>query len=242
MSNTIVIGISNSTTRFEFYPRWVLGNDLHLQIVLLAAHLSTEHLLSTCDALVLTGGTDLHPASYQSNRLDYPHAPKDGWDEPRDYFEQNLFRKAMELQIPVLAICRGLQLVNVTMGGSLIPDVEEAGKNNHRRSEMGDRVHSIQITPGTQLFALAGTQETIINSAHHQAVDRLADDLMISALSEDHVIEALEWKEREKNTPLLAVQWHPERTDSSHSESLSSAIRNWLLQQARLHHAQKNIQ
>lgn len=242
MSEFLTIGISISNTRFDFYPKWVLGTNLNLEIVLLSAELANEHLIEKCNALVLTGGTDLHPFSYQSKRIEYPHAPKDGWDEPRDHFEQSLFSQAMLHKIPVLAICRGMQLVNVTLGGTLIADLEERGKDNHRRMENADRVHSIQIESGTVLFELAGVNQAIINSAHHQAVDRVAEDLIISAVSSsDLVVEALEWKNPAIHAPLLAVQWHPERTTSD-ADGLSQSIRNWLLESARQHHGNKGLQ
>jgi putative glutamine amidotransferase len=148
----------------------------------------------------------------------------------------------MFYKIPVLAICRGMQLVNVTLGGTLIADLEERGKDNHRRMKNADRVHSIQIESGTVLFELAGANQAIINSAHHQAVDRVAEDLIISAVSSsDLVIEALEWKNPAIHAPLLAVQWHPERAISD-ADGLSQSIRNWLLESARQHHVNKDLQ
>jgi putative glutamine amidotransferase len=236
MKDTIVIGITFSTTRFEFYPRWVIGNDRQIRIVLLAAHLSNAALLDACDAVVLTGGTDIHPSLYNSERLDYPHAPKDGWDNARDYFEQAIFKKALIKKMPVLAICRGLQLVNASLGGSLLADLEESGKANHRRMADADGEHMVQLTEGSQLAEIAQTHEAMINSAHHQAVDRVADELMISGISPDNVIEALEWKEPANHSPLLAVQWHPERVEQADAGTLSITIRNWLLHEAHAFH------
>jgi len=240
MNDSILIGISLSNTRFEYYPNWILGNDLHIRVVLLAADLASQNLLATCDALVLTGGTDLHPSTYNSSQLRYPNAPVLGWDEMRDHFEQDLFRQALIEKIPILAICRGMQLVNVTLGGTLIPDLEENGKNNHRRTESGDGEHLIQILPKTQLSALAEVEDMFINSAHHQSVDLLADDLIISAMSPDGVIEAVEWKIAAIHPPMLAVQWHPERMGNSPNEdNLSKKLRNWILQQAKIFHESK---
>lgn len=239
MKDTIVIGITFSTTRFEFYPRWVIGNDRQIRIVLLAAHLSNAALLDACDAVVLTGGTDIHPSLYNSERLDYPHAPKDGWDNARDDFEQAIFKQALIKKMPVLAICRGLQLVNASLGGTLLADLEESGKNNHRRMADADGEHLVQLSPGSQLAGIAQTHEAMINSAHHQAVDRVADELMISGISPDNVIEALEWKLPANHSPLLAVQWHPERVEQADAGTLSIPIRNWLLHQAQAFHENK---
>jgi len=239
MKDTIVIGITFSTTRFEFYPRWVIGNDRQVRIVLLSAHLLNTELLDACDAVVLTGGTDIHPSLYNSKRLDYPHAPKDGWDNTRDFFEQDIFHQALAKKIPVLAICRGLQLVNATLGGTLLADLEESGKNNHRRMADADGKHWVQITPGSLLAKIGQTQQAMINSAHHQAVDKVADDLMITGISPDNVIEALEWKAPANQAPLLAVQWHPERVEQADAGTLSIPIRNWLLHQAQVYHENK---
>ncbi len=239
MKDTIVIGITFSTTRFEFYPRWVIGNDRQVRIVLLAAHLLNAALLDACDAVVLTGGTDIHPSLYNSERVEYPHALKDGWDNARDYFEQAIFKQALIKKMPVLAICRGLQLVNASLGGTLLADLEESGKNNHRRMADADGEHLVQLSMGSQLAEIAQTHQAMINSAHHQAVDRVADELMISGISPDNVIEALEWKLPANHAPLLAVQWHPERVEQADAGTLSIPIRNWLLHQAQAFHKNK---
>ena len=239
MKDTIVIGITFSTTRFEFYPRWVIGTDRQIRIVLLAAHLSNAALLDECDAVVLTGGTDIHPSLYNSERLDYPHAPKDGWDNARDDFEQAIFKQALIKKMPVLAICRGLQLVNASLRGTLLADLEESGKTNHRRMADADGEHLVQLSPGSQLAEIAQVHQAMINSAHHQAVDRVADELMICGVSPDNVIEALEWKVPANHAPLLAVQWHPERVEQADAGTLSIPIRNWLLHQAQAFYENK---
>jgi putative glutamine amidotransferase len=239
MKDSIVIGITFSTTRFEFYPRWVIGNDRQIRIVLLAAHLSNAALLDACDAVVLTGGTDIHPSLYNSERLDYPHAPKDGWDNARDYFEQAIFKQVLIKKMPVLAICRGLQLVNASLGGTLLADLEESGKNNHRRMPDADGEHMVQLTEGSQLAEIAQAHQAMINSAHHQAVDRVADELKITGFSPDEVVEALEWTAPANRSPLLAVQWHPERVEQADAGTLSIPIRNWLLHQAQVFHENK---
>jgi putative glutamine amidotransferase len=129
--------------------------------------------------------------------------------------------------------------VNASLGGTLLADLEESGKNNHRRMADEDAQHLLQLTPGSQLAGIAQTQQAMINSAHHQAVDRVADELMISGISPDEVIEALEWKAPAKHAPLLAVQWHPERVEQAVAGTLSIPIRNWLLHQAQVFHENK---
>jgi putative glutamine amidotransferase len=97
----------------------------------------------------------------------------------------------------------------------------------------------VQLSPGSQLAEIAQTHQAIINSAHHQAVDSVADELIIAGISPDQVIEALEWKEPSKHASLLAVQWHPERVEQADAGTLSIPIRNWLLHQAHAFHENK---
>lgn len=117
----------------------------------------------------------------------------------------------MNFNLPVLAICRGLQLVNVALGGDLIQDLEEAGKKNHRRMNDVDDEHTISISENSLMKEIVGCTSGSINGAHHQGIGRLSDELVATATSPEGVIEAVEWKEKEGEAWMLAVQWHPER-------------------------------
>jgi putative glutamine amidotransferase len=121
-----------------------------------------------------------------------------------------VFEFARQQNKPVLAICRGLQLVNIALGGNLIQDLQENGFENHRKGPDGDKEHKIEVRAGTLLAQIAGVQQGFVNSAHHQGLDQIADELKVSAFSEDGVVEAIEYKDAKKPF-LLAVQWHPER-------------------------------
>lgn len=233
MMPTVTIGITFSETRFAFYPRWILGNDLHIRILLLSPRLHNISSLQECDAIVVTGGIDIHPSFYNSSRLAYPFAPANGWMIERDLFEKEICNQAVSRKIPILAICRGLQLMNVCLGGTLLADIEESGKNNHRRTEEGDPQHPITIHPNCLLASITNQSTAIVNTAHHQAIDQVAAGLMISALSPDGIIEAVEWKDPNQQGPLLAVQWHPERMNLHTVDPVANAIRAWLLSEAR---------
>jgi putative glutamine amidotransferase len=102
-------------------------------------------------------------------------------------------------------------LTNVVLGGTLVPDLQRAGHEDHRSRPEGDRSHEVVIEQGTQLAGIAGVQRGTVSSAHHQAVGRVGDGLRVTARSADGVIEALEWAVPAGRSYLQLVQWHPER-------------------------------
>lgn len=231
------IGLTFTETRWENYPKWIKGNDDNIEIVELhwEKHDKDEvwDLVEDCDGIVLTGGVDMHPRFYENERLDFPNG--DGqFNEVRDEFEMHVFETAMNFKLPVLAICRGLQLVNVALGGDLIQDLEEAGKKNHRRMNDVDDAHSISVSENSLLKEVVGSTSANINGAHHQAIGKLSDELMATAFSEDGVIEAVEWKDKTDEPWLLAVQWHPERMKQD--EVCSKNIRESFLHQVQINH------
>ena len=200
------IGITTSDTNFQNYPNWMAGEGV--EIVQLSYTEKNTQDFDSCDGFVLTGGIDVHPQFYQNTRVDYPNTTV--FNESRDLFEIQVFEFARQQNKPVLAICRGLQLVNIALGGNLIQDLQENGFTNHRKGPEGDREHKIEVCAGTLLAQIAGVQHGFVNSAHHQGLDQIADELNVSAFSEDGVVEAIEYKDANKPF-LLAVQWHPER-------------------------------
>lgn len=154
--------------------------------------------------LVLTGGSDVDPALYGEPRQAETEPP----DEERDTLEASMLEKALAQDLPILAICRGLQILNVSQGGTLIQHV--APLHRHERSDVSHElpVHPVTIQPDTLLSTIAGTNTWEVNSRHHQAVRTVAGNLRVSAFDpEDCTIEALEHPDRRF---VLAVQWHPE--------------------------------
>jgi putative glutamine amidotransferase len=160
------------------------------------------------DALMLQGGADVSPGMYGQQ----PLRPEWAGDPVRDAYEIELIEAFIGADKPVLGVCRGHQLINVAFGGSLYQDIltQRAGAIGHVDRDAYDRHHHrIGITPGSRLAALyPGQDEAVVNSIHHQAVDRLGDGLMVEALGlEDGVIEAV----RGTGQPyVVGVQWHPE--------------------------------
>ena len=224
MSQKIKIGVTFSEARYENYPKWIKGDDADIEIVELSWEKQNWDDIEDCDGIVLTGGIDTCPKFYENERTDYPNKPQN-WNEARDEFEMHVFETALNFDHPVLAICRGLQLVNVSLGGDLIQDLEEAGKNDHRRHGDVDGQHEISIVEGSLLNEVTMRTSGTINSAHHQAVGKISDELMVSAVSPDGVVEAIEWKVKEGEPWLLAVQWHPERMLDKETNPLSKNVR-----------------
>jgi putative glutamine amidotransferase len=166
-----------------------------------------EQALEPFDGLVLTGGEDVHPSHYRAEP-----GPRLGTiDQLRDRFELALFHQARRRRLPVLGICRGLQLINVAMGGTLWQDLptERPGSIDHApATARGERVHPVRLAAGSRAAHALGTTQILANSIHHQAIRELAPDLVATAWSEDGVIEAVE-TEGEAQW-VVAVQWHPE--------------------------------
>ena len=163
--------------------------------------------LESLDGLLLTGGTDVNPVHYGQGRLRDSESP----DDLRDALELRLVREALAADLPVLGICRGLQLLNVALDGTLIQHLPAT--NVHRVRPKGAEsgrhpsAHQIQVAPETQLAGIIGAGEHEVNSRHHQAVDRLGRGLIVSATASDGVIEAVE---KPGAAFAVAVQWHPE--------------------------------
>lgn len=155
----------------------------------------------TCDGLLLPGGGDMDPAFYGQERI-----PACG--EPnllRDAAEPKLLRAFLAADKPVLGICRGIQVMNVVLGGTLYQDIkpfEHVPHNDHWA-----KVHTVTVRRGTLVSRLLGQDTVLVNSQHHQAADRIAPELEIAALSEDGIVEALEKPDAHF---CLGVQWHPE--------------------------------
>lgn len=228
------VGITSSDTNFQNYPNWISGDGI--EVILLSYQENNLQDFRRCDGFLLTGGIDLHPQFYQNSRVDYPNTTV--FSEARDLFEIQVFDYACQQNKPVLAICRGLQLVNVALGGTLFQDLQESGFLNHRKTSEGDFEHNILVKPDSLLAKISGTHGGFVNSAHHQGIDQIAIGLKVSAYSEDGVVEAIEYKEASKPF-LLAVQWHPERmqipaTNEAFSQNIRSAFIEAMLNQTSM--------
>ncbi len=194
---------TGSEEKHQNYARWIRQQDEDIEVVKLSVE---EGDVGDCDALVLSGGVDIHPSFYGGGEA-YPSAPE-VWRVDRDAYEKRMLEKAWEQGKPVLGVCRGLQLINVVCGGTLVQDLG-AGDAVHQNMP-ADKEHGVQVEKGSQLFGMVG-ERGWINSAHHQAIDRLGEGLRVNCRAEDSVIEGVEWAEPMGRPFMLAVQWHPER-------------------------------
>jgi putative glutamine amidotransferase len=185
-------------------------------VLLTPAHgeASRRELLAACDGLLLTGGEDVDPALYGQS----PHPKLEPVCTIRDEMELLALEQARERGMPVLAICRGIQVLNVAFGGSLIQDLPSqrpAGLLHEQEAPLTDRWHDARVESSSLLGEIVGVGARPVNSYHHQAVDRVGEGLRPVAWSEDGVVEGLE---AEASPWVVGVQWHPERGDPSAPE------------------------
>lgn len=216
--------------KHQDYYQWLKGFDNDIVITRLSETLGNEKDIEQCDALVLSGGVDINPALYGGNP-DYSNKPKQ-WNDPRDSFEAAIFMTALDRGIPVLGVCRGMQLINVLQNGTLIQDLGTANKI-HEGSP--DKEHTIIVEKGSLLHSIAGADSGMVNSAHHQAIDKLGGGLKINSRSASGTIEGIEWSDKAGKPFLLGVQWHPERmyVFNLQDSPLSSNIRSRFINEVR---------
>jgi putative glutamine amidotransferase len=216
---TPTIGITTGRSFDEDgYPRLVLW-EAYSQAVQAAGGLpfpippslttyQIEALLPALDGVLFSGGGDFDPSCYGS----LPHPQVAGVDHDRDRLELELFRQATQREIPVLGICRGLQLFNVALGGTLYEDLPDQFSQAILHDQADDHprdypAHPVELTVGSRLAEVLYVPNTPVNSLHHQGIRELASSLAASAYSPDNLIEAVEMP----GYPFgLAVQWHPE--------------------------------
>ncbi|MEC9440182.1 MAG: gamma-glutamyl-gamma-aminobutyrate hydrolase family protein [Myxococcota bacterium] len=213
----------------ESMVRWLMRDPVSLVLLPFTPGASIEETAKHAerqaeqiDALVLHGGSDIAPQAYGQQPL------REEWagDPPRDRYELALFHACMERDIPILGICRGHQLINVALGGTMLQDIQEQheGAERHRDAETYQHnIHDLEIIEGGLLSELyPDTRHARINSVHHQAIDALADGLDIEAVSpNDDLIEAVRWVEDHRF--VLGVQWHPEFQSAGDPETLLPA-------------------
>jgi putative glutamine amidotransferase len=174
---------------------------------------SPRKVLDEIDGLLLTGGGDIDPVLYGEDR----HPTTDDAEPGRDEFEIDLARRAMTSDIPLLAICRGAQVLNVAAGGTLVQDIPSlvASDLSHSITEPKSAdAHAVRVTPGSKLEQALGSRVDSahtcrVNSRHHQSVDRVGSGLVPSATAPDGVVEAIE-RAAPDSAFCLGVQWHPE--------------------------------
>jgi len=176
-----------------------------------------------CDGVLLTGGDDVNPDIYWPQTPSRLRRTVGPLDQRRDFRELLVIEEVFRQKKPLLAICRGHQLLNVALGGTLLVDIRKQIPRavNHVRSDKKSAVvHEVQLTPDSLLARISGALRIGVNSSHHQAVDQVAGPLRVTARGDDGVVEGLELRpETQAWLPyLVAVQYHPERLEQRHGE------------------------
>lgn len=174
----------------------------------------TLETLPLCDGIILSGGEDVDPQFYGQD----PHIHLGPTLPDRDLVEIEIVKYAIRHNIPILAICRGVQILNVALGGALIQDIPSQMKEPIKHSQTEERrrdTHWVTISTDSKLFQILGANRIRVNSLHHQALDKVSNDLRVVAMSSDGIVEAVEYIH--SSTFTVGVQWHPESMASSNS-------------------------
>ncbi len=199
------------------YTQWLLRNDSTIQIINLYGMPidSATGVLSGSNGLLLTGGEDVYPAYYDREG---DTSRCGGFDRYRDSLEMAMIEFAVNHNMPVMGVCRGEQILNVALGGSLIIDIPEDFDTSviHRQDDWMNCFHVAEAVNPSTLAAISNATSDTVTSNHHQAIDQLAPPLMICAYAADSLPEAVTWLNPEGKGFLLAVQWHPERMKTNH--------------------------
>lgn len=207
--------------------QWVMSRDVLVLMVpsvlqdgiLVRSNIRLRDYAENLDGLILQGGADVSPLAYGEE----PLRPEWGGDPVRDAYELELLHEFMEARKPVLGICRGMQLINVALGGSLFQDLPTQcpGTVAHESGEYDRNAHSVDFDEGGQLARwFNGASGGQVVSIHHQSVRRLGRNLVAEARSEDNVIEAIRWTGRGF---VFGVQWHPEFHHQSGADLIDCA-------------------
>jgi putative glutamine amidotransferase len=214
--NKIIIGVTDCS-KYDNYARWIEAFGSEVETLKLSEKTNNFPDAQQCHGILFTGGEDVHPRYYgKPEYLSFCH--QDDVNEQRDEFELKLMEYTERRHIPVLGICRGLQVFNVFKGGTLIPDIPTWEKPSHAKMQDGsDRYHPIKVVPGSPFEDLIGQNQGETNSNHHQSIDKIGPGLVVSAFSEDGIVEAADRKEISGKGFLCLVQWHPERMYNQHS-------------------------
>src|SRR5678816_2376836 len=203
----VVEGVERVRLNFAYVRALESAGLVPIVVPPFAAAGAAVRVLDAVAGLVLSGGEDVDPSRYGAT----PHADLGPINCARDETELALLARARELGLPTLAICRGIQVVNVGLGGTLVQDLpsQRADAAAHEVDDArAERVHGVTVDPSSRLAGIIGTESLAVNSIHHQAVDRLGDAIRVSARAEDGVIEGVE--SEDPRWWMVGVQWHPE--------------------------------
>jgi len=222
------IGVTDSmgdAAKFQRYIAWLRSGTIPVECIVLSYAHGDAGEMEQCDGILLTGGGDVDPSIYGA-RADHPKVR--GVDKKRDQFEREILDRALDVEIPLLGICRGLQLANVHLGGTLIPDLEDAGHSGHRGSGGREIAHPVAVEGDSLLREVVRESRGSVNSSHHQAADKPGKGLRVAARAGDGVVEAMEFADPARRAFFMLVQWHPERMKDTEHPFSSELLRRFL--------------
>ncbi len=236
-------GDNNSKLAENYYKSVVAVGGVPVIIPVTDDLATIEAIVGRLDGILLSGGGDMHPRYYNEEPIPENGTP----DELRDRYDVSLIKSAVEYQLPVLGICRGMQVINTVFGGSLYQDinVQYADKQPMCHSQNEERSVTTQTTSvvaDSLLYSIVSCNTLPINSIHHQAVKRIADGFRAVAFADDGICEAIE----SLYYPILGVQWHPEHLSEAdavgeHYDNPHRKIFGWLVDEAKIFSRAKRI-
>jgi len=221
-TETIKIAISKTN---DNYSSWIERNGKNTEWINLYS-LSIDSalkMINTCDGLLVTGGEDVYP-DYYGNISDTSRCG--AIDHYRDSLELASIAFALEKKMPIFGVCRGHQILNVALGGTLIIDIPVDFDTSviHRQNDWKNCYHEVDVILNSNLYNVSSVTSGIVNSNHHQGINITGQGLMISSYSKDSLPESIEWANSEGKGFLMAVQWHPERMEIDHPLSRNLAV------------------
>ncbi len=196
----ITCAYDDGTNRAMLHMKYVEKVFENGGIPIMVHYNSPSFIMPKVDGLILSGGGDIDPLLFNQK----PKALLTNCQRDRDLFEFSVLKQCEN--VPVLGICRGMQIINVAYGGSIIQDIEGHDLKIHQR-------HEVNIISGTKLFNIVKRESYNVNSLHHQVVDNIPKDFIVSAIDYKGNIEAMEHREKK----IIAVQWHPEKMEEDQS-------------------------
>lgn len=224
-----LIGITVFHETRELNKKYIALNNAYVEAIEMAGGIPilipfagedlAREYIDRCDGILFSGGEDVSPMFYDED----PKKELGVIDTRRDFWEKALLKAAVDKNKPILGICRGCQVINVFLGGSLFQDIDSQVKNvlgHHPKGVLGDeKYHRISIKKDSELYKIFNREIIEINSFHHQSVKDLGEDLKTVATSNDGIVEAFQSYDMDKNY-ILGIQWHPEAMVKRYDEFL----------------------
>lgn len=225
-----IIGVTMTTNNGQYCI-----NEVYVKSVLQAGGIPVnipfgtgscaEQLLEKLDGLLFTGGVDVHPHYFHEE----PHIHLGEIMQERDEVEMALLKGAVEKKVPILGICRGIQMLNVAMGGTLYQDIqsqyEQTAILHSQKAARKEPTHYVHIKKESKLYNIIGEEKIRVNSFHHQALKEVPEMFEITARASDNIIEAIELKDYPY---CLGVQWHPEEMAVAHDDSAKQLFKSFI--------------